>query len=231
MKSLFYSHSQDIENTYIITIKDNDISESLSARCAKSCEATGQPYYVWDAYDGTRNEIKVPSHHSPILDLIKVTDHYATKSEIACALSHISLWARCILLDKPILILEHDAVMIKPYLKHQLFNSIGFLGCKEQVDKQFPVSLTPPHNIEGPNYHFICRAHAYSIDPVIAKNLLARVIKDGIFAPLDIMIRADDFSFHQTDLFAYDDSIEGVTTISNRPKYGRSTTRNDDLRL
>lgn len=231
MKSLFYSYSQDIENTYIITIKDNDISESLSARCAKSCEAIGQPYYVWDAYDGTRNEIRVPSHHSPILDLVKVTDHYATKSEIACALSHISLWARCILLDKPILILEHDAVMIKPYIKHQVFNSIGFLGCKEQVDKQFPVSLTPPHNMEGPNYHFICRAHAYSIDPTIAKNLLARVIKDGIFAPLDIMIRADDFSFHQTDLFAYDDSIDGVTTITNRPKYGRSTVRNDDLRL
>lgn len=231
MKSLFYSYSQNIENTYIITIKDNDISESLSARCAKSCDKVGQPYYVWDAYDGTRNEIRVPSHHSPILDLIKVTDHYATKSEIACALSHISLWARCILLDKPILILEHDAVMIKPYLKHQLFNSIGFLGCKEQVDKQLPVSLTPPHNMEGPNYHFICRAHAYSIDPVIAKNLLSRVIKDGIFAPLDIMIRADDFSFHQTDLFAYDDSIDGVTTITNRPKYGRSTVRNDDLRL
>lgn len=231
MKSLFYSYSQDIENTYIITLKYNDISESLSARCAKSCEAIGQPYYVWDAYDGTRNEIRTPSHHSPILDLIKVTDHYATKSEIACALSHISLWARCILIDKPIVILEHDAVMIKPYIKHQVFNSIGFLGCKEQVDKQFPVSLTPPHNMEGPNYHFICRAHAYSIDPTIAKNLLARVIKDGIFAPLDIMIRADDFSFHQTDLFAYDDSIEGVTTIVNRPTYGRSTTRNDDLRL
>jgi hypothetical protein len=231
MKSLFYSYAQDIENTYIITIKNNDISEALSARCAKSCEAVGQPYSVWEAYDGTRLDIRPPANHSDIMKLIKVTDHYATRGEVACALSHISLWAHCILIDQPIVVLEHDAVMLKPYTKHHIFNSIGFLGSSEQVKNNWAVKLTPPHNSEGPNYHFICRAHAYSIDPAVAKNMLARVIKDGIFAPLDIMIRADEFSFHQTGLYAHDDSIEGVTTILGRPAKGRSTILNEELSI
>ncbi len=231
MKSLFYSHTQDIDKAYIITIKNNDISEALSARCAKSCETVGQPYSVWEAYDGTREEIRKPSNHSDILDLIKITDHYATRGEVACALSHISLWAHCAKIDRPIVILEHDAVMLKPYLKHEVFNSIGYLGCKEQVENGWPVMLTPPHASEGPNYHFMCRAHAYSIDPVIAKNLLAHVIKNGIFAPLDIMIKADIFSFYQTGVYAYDDYIPGISTIHNRPDNGRTTTRNDELRV
>jgi hypothetical protein len=121
--------------------------------------------------------------------------------------------------------------MLKKYEKHQIYNSIGFLGSSEQYKQNWNVTLTPPHNMEGPNYHFICRAHAYSIDPVIAKNLYSYVLQHGIFAPLDIMIRADIFSFHQTDLYAYDDAPSGVTTILGRPDKGRSTIRNDDLRI
>lgn len=231
MKSLFHTYDRTIENTYIIRIRDNDISEALSERCARSCDKVGQPYTLWDAYDGTREEIRVPAHHSDVMRLLKVTDHYATRSEVACALSHISLWSRCILLNKPIVVLEHDAVMLKQYSTHALLNSIGFLGCSEQYRAGWSVDLNPPHNMEGPNYHFICRAHAYSIDPVIAKNMLAYVLKLGIFAPLDIIIRADEFSMHQTGLYAYDDSLEGITTISGRPKHGRSTVRNDGLRI
>jgi GR25 family glycosyltransferase involved in LPS biosynthesis len=231
MKSLFYSYDLSIESAYIIRIKDNDTSEILAERCAKSCDAVEQKYTYWDAYDGTRAEIKKPNHHNVAMDMLKVIDHYATKTEISCALSHISLWVQCMLLDKPIVILEHDAVMLKKYNRHQVFNSIGFLGSREQLNDNWPVSITPLHNSEGPNYHFICRAHAYSIDPVIAKNLYSYVLQNGIFAPLDIMIRADIFSFHQTDLFAYDDSPPGVTTILGRPKTGRSTIINDRLKL
>ena len=35
------------------------------------------------------------------------------KARIACALSHYLLWEQCLMLDKPILILEHDSVFIK----------------------------------------------------------------------------------------------------------------------
>ena len=38
-----------------------------------------------------------------------------------------------------------------------------------------------------------------------AKNMLAHVIKMGISAPLDILIRADIFPIHQMGVYAYNE--------------------------
>lgn len=229
MKSLFYSYDLTVDKAYIIRLDGNEVSERLAARCARSCEMVGQPYTFWSAYDGTTGEIRVPVHHNSVMELIKITDHYATRTEIATALSHISLWVQCALIDKPIVILEHDAIMVQSYPLHKVYNSIAYLGSNEQYRQNWQVLPTPIHASEGPNYRFICRAHAYAIDPVVAKNLIAHVIKLGIHAPLDIMIRADIFPMHQMGIVAYDDSDNENTTILGRPKEGRTTKRNDRL--
>lgn len=228
--NLFHSYNQVAEKAYIIRVDGNEKSEELAKRCADSCAEVGQMYQYWQAYDGYENPIKPPKHESEIMNLIKVTDHYLTRGEVACALSHISLWNHCAQIDRPIVILEHDAVMAKPYSQHAVFNSICYLGSNEQVEQGWGVYPTPPHASEGPNYHFICRAHAYAIDPAVAKNLLAHVIKYGICAPLDILIRSDVFPIHQMGVFAYD-RRDKQTTILGRPKEGRSTVRNDDLTI
>lgn len=228
MKSLYWSHDMDnVYGAFIIRVPGHETSETLARRCASSCEKVGQKYEYWDAYNGITDPISVPAHHSPIMDLIKVTDHYLTRGEVACAMSHISLWAKCVLLDQPIVIFEHDAIVLKPYKIHPLYNSIGYLGGSEQAKQAWPVKSIPPHSSDGLNYHFICRAHAYAIDPIVAKNMLAHVIKMGIHAPLDIMIRCDIFQVHQLDLYAYDEP--GSTTILDRPSTGRTTKKNDDL--
>jgi len=231
MTSLFNKYDMTVNRAYIIRLKNHQTSERLAERCAASCRAVNQNFEFWDAYDGTKGDIEPPAHHNPIMELIKVTDHYSTKSEIATALSHISLWTHCVRIDKPIVILEHDALMLKPYTYHQVYNSIAFLGSREQQELGWQVLPTPPHATEGPNYHFICRAHAYAIDPAVAKNMLAYAIKYGINAPLDIMVRADIFPMHQTDLYAYDNPEMENTTILGRPKEGRSTKRNDNLEV
>jgi GR25 family glycosyltransferase involved in LPS biosynthesis len=215
---------------YIIRVVGNAASEEKAARCAASCEKVNQPYEFWDAYDGLADEIKAPKHHNAIMDCIKVTDHYLTRGEVACALSHISLWAKCVLEDKPLVILEHDSVMVQPYTQHAVFNSICYLGAHEQVKLGWQVSATPPHATEGENYHFMCRAHAYAIDPAVAKNLLAYVIKMGICTSLDMLIRADLFPIHQMGVYAYNvfESRE-ETTIKGRALEGRATKRNDGL--
>lgn len=232
---LFYSYDLSVDRAYIIRVKGNDKSEESAVRCAQSCEQVEMPYEYWDAYNGIGETLVYPDHHTPILDLLKVTDHYLTRGEVACALSHISLWAKCVLQDKPLVVLEHDAIMVAPYKQHAVYNSICYLGGNEQAVQGWPVSPTPPHASEGPNYHFICRAHAYAIDPAVAKNMLAYTIKYGINAPLDIMLRADIFPIHQMGVYAYDyyygaDKSEN-TTILGRPKEGRSTKRNDNLAI
>jgi hypothetical protein len=228
MKSLFSSYNMQVEKAYIIRIVGHERSEEKAKRGAESCNKVGMPWQYWDAYNGLENPIQPPEHHNDVMRLIKVTDHYLTRSEVACALSHISLWNKCVQLDQPIVILEHDAVMVNPYLRHAVFNSIAYLGGHEQVNQGWKVLPTPPHASEGPNYHFICRAHAYAVDPAVAKNLLAHVIKYGICAPLDILIRSDVFPIHQMGVYAYD-VRDGETTILSRPTEGRATKRNDNL--
>jgi GR25 family glycosyltransferase involved in LPS biosynthesis len=229
---LNFSYDMVPSCAYIIRVVGNAASEEKAARCALSCEKAGQPYDFWDAYDGLADEIKPPAHHNAIMDCIKVTDHYLTRGEVACALSHISLWAKCVLEDKPLVILEHDSLMAKPYTQHAVFNSICYLGSHEQVKLGWQVSATPPHASEGHNYHFLCRAHAYAIDPAVAKNLLSYVIKMGICTSLDMLIRADLFPIHQMGIYAYNvyESPE-ETTIKGRPLDGRTTKRNDGLKV
>jgi hypothetical protein len=232
MESLFLSHSLDVERAYIICVDNNAASMALAQRCAKSCDDVGQPWSYWSAFDGIKDRIVVPAQaaNDNLIKMIKVTDHYMTRGEVACALSHISLWSLCAAQDQPIVILEHDAIMLQAYRKHAVYNSICYLGGKEQVKQGWQVFPTPPHASEGPNYHFICRAHAYALDPAVARNLLSHVLRFGIHAPLDIMIRADIFPIYQMGVYAYDDDgSPGQTTILGRPLEGRNTERNDDL--
>lgn len=232
--NLFYSYNTAVESAYIITVKNHPKSEELSQRCQDSCKKVGMPYKVWEAFNGIDNSIVIPNHlkDDSIIKMIKVTDHYLTRGEVACALSHISLWSHCAQIDRPIVILEHDAVMVRPFLGFSAFNSIFYLGGAEWAKGNWAqVKGIPPHASEGPNYHFICRAHAYAIDPTMAKNLLSHVLKFGISNPLDILIRADIFNITHDGLYAYDDNVNATndTTILKRPVEGRTTQRNDKL--
>jgi GR25 family glycosyltransferase involved in LPS biosynthesis len=231
MESLFNSYNTSVSKAYIIRVKGHEDGENKAQRCADSCDLVGMPWEYWDAYNGLSEAIVPPEHHGGVMGMIKVTDHYLTRGELACALSHISLWQKCAIEDQPLVILEHDSIMVQPYMHHAVYNSICYLGGHEQAKQGWQVLPTPPHASEGPNYHFICRAHAYAIDPAVAKNLLAHVLKFGVCAPLDILIRADIFPIHQMGLYAYNewDGDKTNTTILGRPLEGRSTKRNDTL--
>lgn len=216
-KSLHSQFTTQVESAYIIRLAGHLESEGLAQRCAASCEQVGMPFQYFDAVDGTSGVLKVPDSLqwcSP-LQWLKWMDQKLSLTEVACALTHFALWTHCLQLDQPIVILEHDAVMVKAFTDFQAFNQIVYLGGIEQM-KGWPVLPIPPHGTLNPNYHFICRAHAYAIDPAVAKNLVAHMIRYGIQESLDVMIRADLFPMIQMGLFAYD--LPGETTITNRKK-------------
>jgi len=230
MKSLFRSYNTEIDSAYIISIRGNTKSETYTQRCIDSCKRAGMPYKIWDAFDGSKQEpIIVPDHskNCSFMSIVKIMDNYLTKAEVACALSHISLWLHCAKIDKPIVILEHDAVMLKSLTHFPGFNTIVFLGSIEWAERNWPIMQVPLHGSDGPNKHFICRAHAYAIDPVVAKNMLSNILKMGIYAPLDEMVAADLYNISHVGCIAYDKASE--TTICVRPTEGRRNTKNDDL--
>ena len=214
--TLNYKMNFDDPVAYIITIKGNRISEEMSARCQESCRQVGQPFQIWDAFDGTDQKNVFYPDHAKEKDQyrwLKQMNDRLTIGELATILSHFSLWSHCVTIDQPIVILEHDAIMVKKYSAHDGWNQINYLGNLQQYQEGKWPSF-PPHSAATKNWKFICRAHAYAIDPAVARSLISHVIKFGISAPADMLIRADLFSIIQTGFYAFD--LPGETTILGR---------------
>jgi len=236
----YYNHfDMEVEGTYIISIQGNKVSEKLTQQCYESCQKIGQPNVsIFPAFDATDSPVKIQEHDygKPIGELgtIKVPEFLQGQAfinflrlrrsdllmtQIACFLSHYSLWSMCLDKDKPIVILEHDAVMVKPYLRHNYLNNIVYLGGCEQVGGNLHAQDTiPPHASDQKGLdRFICRAHAYAIDPAMAKNLVAYSIHHGLITTADAIMRCDMFGIVQDGVYAYDNP-HGLSTITEDGK-------------
>ena len=232
----YYNHYEmGVEGTYIISILGNKVSEQLTQQCLESCQKIGQPNVnIWPAFDATDSPIKIQDHDlgKPIGEMgtIKVPEMLKGQAfinflrlrrsdllmtQIACFLSHYSLWCMCLDKDQPIVILEHDAIMVKEYLRHNYYNNIVYLGGCEQVEGSLNSTDTvPPHaSDQKGSDRFICRAHAYAIDPAIAKNLVAYSIHHGLITTADAIMRCDMFGIVQDGVYAYD-KPHGLSTIT-----------------
>lgn len=218
-ESLGFSWTAEVESAYIITVKNHKTSERMSTRCADSCDRVDMPYKIWQAFDGTKDELIVPDHltNEDWLKWIKVTNNTLVLAEIAAMLSHISLWARCIEIDCPIVILEHDAFFMQKYTQHMAINTIVYLGCEEQYKKEMQVCPIAPLWSLGHNFRFMNRAHAYSIDPMVARRLMSKVISNGINTSIDVFIRCDEFAQIQFGLYVVD-FHENTTICHGRDK-------------
>lgn len=216
---LYTNYSRKICQAYIIYVPHNNISVSLANRCLDSCRKINYSAELWAGFDGTGSDLVIPDAiiKQRWYRWLKVTDHQQSLAEIACSLSHISLWVRCMELDQPIVILEHDAVMVKPYVNHEIYNGIVYLGSQDQMNFDCDVSgIMPGFSAINANWNFIHRAHAYSIDPAAARKLFSNVLTRGIYESADVMIRADDVAIIQTGSYAYDNP--GETIIKTRKK-------------
>ena len=229
----YNQHEMSIEGTYIISIQGNKVSEQLTQQCLASCEKVGQPNVnIFPAFDATGSKVKVQQHDLglPVGELgsIKVPEFLQGQAflnflrlkrcdllmtQIACFLSHYSLWCMCLDKDRPIVILEHDAVMVKPFVRHNYLNNIVYLGGSEQARGSLRDTDTiPPHASDQQGLdRFICRAHAYSIDPIMAKNLVSYAIHHGIITTADAMMRYDMFGIVQDGVYAYDNPHDQST--------------------
>ena len=221
-QSLKFSDDRKIDGAYIITVKGHPESEKLASRCAESCTEVDMPVVFWEAFDGTSGELKVPEHlkHQQYIYWLKKPNDRYSDSQLGVFLSHYSLWAHCAAINKPIIIFEHDAIMVQKLEFHNFYNCIQFLGSKEQqVAGRVPVGLPPHGTIYNGHWRFICRAHAYAIYPAVTLNLLSYAIKEGITKTLDVFMRCDIFSIIQDGFYAYDE--RGISTINELEDYSK----------
>jgi Glycosyltransferase family 25 (LPS biosynthesis protein) len=184
--TLRHAFSPEVAATYIIYLPLNQVSVGLASRAMEACATVDQPATLFRGFDGTNGMLRIPG---PLAAeswpyWIKLYDERLTSSQIACAFSHFALWTYCMAWDQPIVVLEHDAVMLAPYRRHRYPNTIAHLGGSEQG----PVNALS----SGGNWRFLGGTHAYAIDPLAAHRLFAIVLDRGIYAPLDVMLRLAD---------------------------------------
>lgn len=195
--------------SFVISLKNNDTSKRLTTRCVESLQNLKMPYQIWDAVDGTNGKnIYLPDHlkDKEYMSWIKQSNDRLSTSEIALFLTHYSLWAHCCTINEPIIILEHDAIFVKPYMHHKYPNTIYYLGHKDQIGKEISITWYFTRD----SYFFMPQTHAYAIDPSAARNLISHAIRFGITAPVDNFMRMDIFTVVQDDFYAYQEEGEGT---------------------
>lgn len=97
--------------TFIITIKGHPLSEKESRECIESAKGFYKhDIEVFDAITPKRG------YNDILGDRPNIFDNYPRPDRVACCFaSHYLLWKKCIELNEPILILEHDAVFISEF--------------------------------------------------------------------------------------------------------------------
>jgi hypothetical protein len=200
-----FSDNREVESAYVITLRGHELSERLARRCIQSCRDVQMPVKVWEAFDGTGSDLKIPNllKNKEYTYWLKWINNTMNLPRIACVYSHFSLWCHCMTIDKPIVILEHDAVMLKPYLFHTFYNCIEYLGCQQQVEAGGFTGQLAYSYVLDKNYYFMSMCHAYAVDPAVCHKLVGYFIKNGITDSLDVMLRMDLFPVMQRDLYAY----------------------------
>jgi GR25 family glycosyltransferase involved in LPS biosynthesis len=117
--------------SFVITLQDHDYSQRKADRCIQSALDVGkinvEKFYGVDKAISRSvmknvdlewtwaNNNKNPSV-CPITGL-KQLPYYGANldAKIGCSMSHYLLWKRCVSINEPILILEHDAVFIREF--------------------------------------------------------------------------------------------------------------------
>jgi hypothetical protein len=93
---LYTNYNRTVSQAYIIYVPNNSVSQTLADRCLKSCQDINYPASLWAGFDGTGADLIIPDNirRQSWYRWLKVTDHYQSLAEVACSLSHISLWVK-----------------------------------------------------------------------------------------------------------------------------------------
>jgi hypothetical protein len=111
-------------NAFVITLLDNEDSVASANACITSIQQTNSALsteIVSAITPNTMFECKWTwplrkKHICPITGLLLSAYKNADiNKRIACAQSHYMLWKKCIELNEPIMILEHDALFVKKF--------------------------------------------------------------------------------------------------------------------
>ena len=158
-----------------------------------------------------------------------------------CFLSHFELWMKCAKLNEPVLILEHDGIVVRPLPDDILDRFDGVLkldpfdvfDCTDVYTKKVTDGLTEPvgvwHQPSRNTWHgtgeFLWGAYGYIIKPDAAMALIQFARKIGA-APTDVHIGRNIVDIKSTTVTVVtmnqlyiDNGVKDMSSTSNLNQY------------
>ena len=173
---------------YVITIMENEQSVQVADRCVKSGLTFGYKIEKHPAYTPQNcNVYQELDNHG--YDPAGFGEKYSRLENcIAGFLSHHSLWLKCLELNEPIVIFEHDAVLTNDVPTLPMFDILN-LGRPSYGKFKTPTFIGYGALTSKP---YFPGAHAYRITPKGAANL----INEAQFTagPTDVYIHNSKFT-------------------------------------
>ena len=200
---------------YVITMKGRSFSEEL----ADECIASGKKFNIEiEKFDAIQLDDVSPTYKKlnlrPFPKLKKSRD---TKGVRGCFCSHFLLWQKCIELNRPLLIFEHDALIIRPIPADlpNKFSELCNLDAYSRTSKVYEDHLkvfenndviahkpnTPEKTFKSGFHYYdkecIKGLHAYFIKPQGAKSLIDFARNKGAL-PADVHVNAQSVALTKT---------------------------------
>jgi glycosyl transferase family 25 len=167
---------------FVIVLLESEISVNLSKRAKESAKQFGIDLTEWSAVNGFSCADKFKSYSIKSL----LTESMNRPGLQGCFLSHYELWQKCVELNEPILILEHDAVIIRelptdidshyidvlnldPHRIHT--DNTYFKLLESEKNTAIDYFYAPPRKTSLAG-EYVIGAHGYCIKPCGAKKLI-----------------------------------------------------------
>jgi len=201
--------------TYIIATLESDYSckSAINVR-TKFKKYINNVDIFWgvDRY----NSLKILNEYG-----LSVVDNNITKFSyyeevLGCFLSHYKLWNKCIELDEPIVILEHDVVIKGDPIKY--FNKLD-------TNSNSLLNLGKPLWSDD-TFEHLGGAHSYLVNPKVSKVLIDRANNYGI-SPTDIFINRELVDIIDVKPFLFE-QISRFSLIQNEENFGKWGTGIED---
>ena len=177
--------------SFVITIEQNQESLTAAKRCIQSANRSGLDCVMHKAItpsDGP--ETIAESLGIPTTNFKNVYSRY--ENCLSAFLSHHSLWSLCVTLNEPIIIFEHDAVVISDVPTAAPFNKVMNIGKPSYGKFNTATSIGVSNLFSKP---YFPGAHAYMIKPIGAKELIEKAKTHAM--PTDVFLHKDTFPWLQ----------------------------------
>lgn len=178
---------------FIITLFNNPASVELAEKAHKSASNFGYDPSLFHAYDGDTGAQFLEERS--VAKSEKYPMWTTTKGVLGCFASHYALWEMCVALQEPVIVLEHDAKMVRKWDNFS-WKDVLHLDYEGSVKRKYYAQGRDRSRAVVENCVFnmgyiafdqpwtasMNCAYAYAIQPAAAQRLIDFAVIEGWYA-------------------------------------------------